>query len=395
MPCVFPVLSLKALALAHAGAKEHRQQRIDALAYTAGVILAFAGLAAALLALRAAGRAVGWGFQLQNPIVVTVLAYLLFALGLSMSGVFSFGTRWMGIGQRLTELGGVRGSFFTGVLAVVVASPCTVPFMGAATGFALTQPPALALLVFVALGLGLAAPFLLLGFVPALGARLPRPGAWMDTFKQLLAFPLYLSSAWLVWVLARQVGADGAGVALFGLVLIALSLWSAGRHAPIFHVISIVAVIAALALLGTAPLRSTSAPTTMTAAGGVQPYSADRLAKLRAQHRIVFVNFTADWCLTCKVNESVALESARVQDAFRTHNVVWLEGDWTRYDPSITQVLQQFGRSGVPLYLLYDGDSTPRVLPQLLTPDVVLEALGALPLASGGTTPSAAPQPPA
>jgi thiol:disulfide interchange protein DsbD len=345
--------------------------------------------------LRAAGRAVGWGFQLQNPIVVTVLAYLLFALGLSMSGVFSFGTRWMGIGQRLTELGGVRGSFFTGVLAVVVASPCTVPFMGAATGFALTQPPALALLVFVALGLGLAAPFLLLGFVPALGARLPRPGAWMDTFKQLLAFPLYLSSAWLVWVLARQVGADGAGVALFGLVLIALSLWSAGRHAPIFHVISIVAVIAALALLGTAPLRSTSAPTTMTAAGGVQPYSADRLAKLRAQHRIVFVNFTADWCLTCKVNESVALESARVQDAFRTHNVVWLEGDWTRYDPSITQVLQQFGRSGVPLYLLYDGDSTPRVLPQLLTPDVVLEALGALPLASGGTTPSAAPQPPA
>jgi thiol:disulfide interchange protein DsbD len=385
MPCVFPVLSLKALSLAHAGAKEHHERRVDALAYTAGIVLSFAALAALLLTLRAAGRAVGWGFQLQSPPFVALLAYLMFALGLSMSGVFTFGTRWMGTGQRLTELGGARGSFFTGVLAAVVASPCSAPFMGTATGFALAQSSLVAIAIFIALGIGLAAPFLLIGFVPALGARLPRPGAWMETLKQALAFPLYLTSAWLIWVLARQVGADAAGLALGGLVSIAFGLWLTNRNGgAIVRLVSAISMLAALAVLASPVLRTeerasngvASAPSVGTEPR-IEPYSDTRLAELRAQHRIVFVNFTADWCLSCKVNERFTLRSQRVRDAFAAADVVWLEGDWTRYDPAITRVLQSFGRSGVPLYLLYIDDERPLVLPQMLTPHIVINALKA------------------
>jgi thiol:disulfide interchange protein DsbD len=383
MPCVFPVLSLKALALAHAGAKEHHERRVDALAYTAGIVFSFAALAALLLALRTAGRAVGWGFQLQSPPFVALLAYLMFALGLSMSGVFAFGTRLMGSGQRLTELGGARGSFFTGVLAAVVASPCSAPFMGTATGFALAQSSFVAIAIFVALGIGLAAPFLLIGFVPALGARLPRPGAWMETVKQALAFPLYLTSAWLVWVLARQVGADAAGLALGGLVLIAFGLWLTSRNdGAIVKLLSAISMLAAVALIASPVLRTDErapigiAPTsTASTELRIEPYSDARLAELRAQHRVVFVNFTADWCLSCKVNERFTLHSQRVRDAFAAANVTWLEGDWTRYDPAITRVLQNFGRSGVPLYLLYTNGDQPQVLPQVLTPAIVIQAL--------------------
>ncbi len=379
MPCVFPVLSLKALALAHAGAKEHHERRVDALAYTAGIVLSFAALAALMLALRAAGRAVGWGFQLQSPSFVALLAYLMFALGLSMSGVFAFGTRWMGTGQRLTELGGARGSFFTGVLAAVVASPCSAPFMGTATGFALAQSPVIAILIFVALGVGLAAPFLLIGFVPALGARLPRPGAWMETVKQVLAFPLYITSVWLIWVLARQAGADAAGLALAGLVLIAFGLWLTSRSDGIAaKLLAAASMLGAIALTASPMLRQgepASVNTASASSSTIEPYSDARFAELRAQHRIVFVNFTADWCLSCKVNERFTLRSQRVHDAFAAENVAWLEGDWTRYDPVITQVLQRFGRSGVPLYLLYTDSEQPQVLPQVLTPDIVIEAL--------------------
>lgn len=377
MPCVFPVLSLKALALAHAGAQEHHERRRDALAYTAGVLLSFIAVAGVLLALRAGGQAFGWGFQLQSPPFVAFLAYLMFAVGLAMSGVATFGTRLMGAGQSLTELGGVKGSFFTGVLAVLVASPCTGPYMAAALGYALTQPAALALLVFTALGLGLALPFLLIGFVPAFSRWLPRPGAWMETFKQILAFPMYLTSAGLIWVLARQAGADGAGLVLLGLVLIAYAFWAINRSTRLgARVTAALAGLIALALLATPAVRSAQAGAPATLGAGIEPYSGQRLAELRAQHRTVFVNFTADWCITCKVNERVTLDSARVRDAFAAAHVARLEGDWTRYDPAITAVLEDYGRSGVPLYLLYvDGQVRAQVLPQVLTTDDLIAAL--------------------
>jgi thiol:disulfide interchange protein DsbD len=384
MPCVFPVLSLKAMSLAHSGAQQGAERKRDALAYAAGVIVAFLAIAALLIGLRAGGAAFGWGFQLQSPRFVGLLAYLMFALGLSMSGVFLIGTRWMGVGQSLAEIGGVRGAFATGVLAALVASPCSAPYMGVAIGYALTQPTAIALLVFVALGLGLASPFLLIGFVPQLGDRLPRPGKWMETFKQVLAFPLYLTSVWLIWVLARQTGADGAGLALLGLVLIGFAVWLSETSSRLLPRASAIATLAVavgllqLPSLNAEPATANAASAVAVTASGahpIEPFTEQRLAELRAQNRIVFVNFTADWCITCKVNERVALRSEKVQRAFAARDVVWLEGDWTRYDPAITRMLEHFRRSGVPLYLLYRGDGEPQILPQVLTPDIVVDAL--------------------
>ncbi len=377
MPCVFPVLSLKALSVANAGGHDAGRRRREALAYTAGVVAAFALVAAVLIALRAGGRELGWGFQLQSPPFVALLAELMFVLGLSMSGVVTFGTRFMGAGQKLTESSGLAGSFFTGVLAAVVASPCTAPFMGTALGFALGQPAAIALLVFAALALGMALPFLLIGFVPAVARVLPKPGIWMETFKQLLAFPLYVTAVWLVWVVARQSGADGAAVVLLAMVLLAFAIWMAGRATGrsgrgfAWTVAALALAMVALPVLRTTPVIASAA----TTASGVEAYSEARLAELRGQGRVVFVNFTADWCLTCKVNERVALASGSVRDAFRDRKVVWLEGDWTRYDPAITRVLAQYARSGVPLYLLFDGDKPAQVLPQILTPALVTSAL--------------------
>lgn len=375
MPCVFPVLSLKALALAQAGGASRTSQKLSALAYTAGVLTSFLAVAGLLLALRAGGASLGWGFQLQSPLFVAVLAYLLFVLGLSMSGMVEFGSRWMGAGQSLAAKPGHAGSFFTGVLAVVVASPCTAPFMGAALGFALTQPPVMSLAVFAALGLGLAAPFLLLGFVPALARRLPRPGAWMGTFRQVMAFPLYLTVAWLLWVLARQAGPDALGLALTGLVVLAFAVWLARgsrRLAP--------AVVGAVALLLLAhPLfrESTANVNAVTVADSDwQPYSATAVEAAAASGRTVFVNFTADWCLTCKLNERTTLSSTAVAQAFKSGNVALFKGDWTRRDPTITAALAAHERSGVPLYLLIrDGKTT--LLPQLLTPGIVTDALAA------------------
>jgi thiol:disulfide interchange protein len=375
MPCVFPVLSLKALSVLQNRGHSAQRQRGHALAYTAGVILSCVAVAVALLALRAGGEAIGWGFQLQSPVFVAALAYLMFAVGLSMSGAVEFGTRFMGIGQALTEGQGYASSFFTGVLATVVASPCTAPFMGTALGYALTQPPLLSLSVFVALGLGLALPFLLLGFFPRLAAFLPRPGAWMETFKQLMAFPLYLSVAWLVWVLAHQTSADGAGIVLIGLVLIAFALWLWNRRGLLATVLQCAALIGAALLLTHPLLTQTPAKANPAAASDAGVYSADRLQQLRAQGRTVFVDFTADWCITCKVNEHGVLNGSRVQEAFAAHNVATLIGDWTRSDPAITAVLEQFGRSGVPLYLVYVNGGEAKVLPQILTPDAVISAL--------------------
>ncbi|NGY06038.1 protein-disulfide reductase DsbD family protein [Solimonas terrae] len=373
MPCVFPVLSLKALSLTRAG---REGQRAQSLAYSAGVILSCVGAAAAILALQRAGQAVGWGFQLQSPMFVGLLGYLLFALGLSLSGVATFGTSLMNVGQGLTEKKGLSGAFFTGVLAVVVASPCTAPFMGTALGYAVTQPPLLALTVFAVLGLGLALPFLVIGFVPGAARLLPRPGAWMERFKQLMAFPLYLSVVWLLWVLARQLDAGAAAQLMVGLVLIAFILWLWSAHGLIASLSKLAASALVVALLLTLPKPDTTAAAAVTdRALRSEAWSTQRVAELRGEGRTVFVDFTADWCLSCKVNERVALRSSRVEQAFRDDDVAVLVGDWTRADPAITAELARFKRNGVPLYLVYVHGGEPKVLPQLLTPDLVVDAL--------------------
>jgi len=373
MPCVFPVLSLKALAVMRANTSEG-EHRHHALAYTAGVLATFVGVASVLIALRLGGAALGWGFQLQSPLFVGILVYVLFILGLSMSGHLEIGGRLMGIGQSLTQRQGMAGSFFTGVLAVVVASPCTAPFMGTALGYALTQPPIVALLVFAVLGLGLALPFLLLGFVPKLAAWLPKPGAWMQTFRQLLAFPLYLTVVWLLYVLGGLTDRYGMALALVGLVLIGFAVWLASLKGRATHALAALATLAALAVFAHPALRGAGAPVASTA-GAPTAWSQEQFDTLRAQGRTVFVDFTADWCLTCKVNEKLALRSDKVQKAFAAHDVAYMVGDWTRTDPEITKVLQRYGRSGVPLYLISVNGGEPQVLPQLLTPDMVANAV--------------------
>jgi thiol:disulfide interchange protein DsbD len=374
MPCVFPVLAIKAVSVLESRRGDAAAERLHALAYTGGVVLSCIAAAAAILLLRAGGEQLGWGFQLQAPVFVGLLAYVMLALGLSLSGVVQFGTRLMGVGQQLVEQGGYAGSFFTGVLAVVVASPCTAPFMGTALGFALTQPVHISLLVFATLGLGLALPFLLLGFFPALGAWLPKPGAWMETFKQLMAFPLYLTGVWLLWVLGRQAGTDAVAIVLCGLVLLAFALWLWSGPSRLRQALALAAGLGALALLAH-PLVAVRSERAAAAPVTGEAWSAARVAELRAQGRIVFVNFTADWCITCKVNEKVVFASDDVRRVLADRDVVWLTADWTTPDPAISAELARHGRSGVPLYLLYGPHGEPEILPQVLTPAIVIDAL--------------------
>lgn len=372
MPCVLPILSLKALSLAESG-REGGDARRRALWYTAGVLVSFVAVGALAIALRAAGQALGWGFQLQQPWVVGLLAYVMFAVGLSLSGVFAIGHRLAGTGHGLASRRGPVGDFFTGVLAVVVASPCTAPFMGVALAYAFTAPTPLALLVFAVLGLGLALPFLLIGFVPALASRLPRPGAWMGTLKQVLAFPMYLTAVWLLWVLGKQRGIDAVGLALVGLVLLALGLWWFQRArfgvAPWQRVLALALAVSALvplAMLHRLPTETAAASTTE----GHAAYSAERLAALRAEGRIVFVDMTADWCVTCKANEKAVLDTPAFRELLATHDAVMMTGDWTNVDPAITAFLEAHGAVGVPLYVLYPrGGGAGEVLPTVLTQD--------------------------
>ena len=384
MPCVLPVLALKALGLASSG-ESPAKARAHALWYTAGVVLSFTALGAVALALREAGLALGWGFQLQQPVVVAGLALLMFAIGLSLSGVFQIGGSLAGVGQSLTRSSGPAGDFFTGVLAVVVAAPCTAPLMGAALAYAFAAPTAAALGVFIALGVGLSLPFLAIGFVPALGQWLPRPGAWMDTLKQALAFPMYLTAVWLVWVLAKQRGADAVGWVLGGAVVLALGLWLGefARYRPV----ALRLLAGALALAGLAALwpihQLASAHVAPAQAGveardGSQPWSAATLARLRAEGRVVFVNMTADWCVTCKANEKTVLATDAFAESLRQADAVYLKGDWTDVDPAITGYLREHGAVGVPFYAVYPaGGGEPVVLPNLLTPGIVSEALAA------------------
>ncbi|MBB5209718.1 protein-disulfide reductase DsbD family protein [Chiayiivirga flava] len=384
MPCVLPVLSLKALSLAASG-ESREKARAHALWYTFGVLASFAALGALALGLRQAGLALGWGFQLQQPLVVGLLAYLMAAIGLSLSGVFSIGAGWAGMGQSLTERSGPAGDFFTGVLAVIVASPCTAPFMGTALAFAFASGPVVAIAVFLALGLGLALPFLLIGFVPALATRLPKPGAWMETFKQLLAFPMYLTAAWLLWVLGKQRGVDAIGWALAGLVLLALALWWrerarwSGRRVQ--RALALLLAVAALWPLWQA--HRLTPPSSVPVADGTEPYSATRLAELREAGRTVFVNMTADWCVTCKANEKRVLDTDAFRAALAQRDAVYMKGDWTDVDPEITRFLEAHDSVGVPLYVVYtpaDTRGPGTVLPTVLTQ-------GAIDAALAGTAP--------
>lgn len=377
MPCVLPVLSLKAVSLLEGG--EHpAQRRRHAIAYTAGVLASFLALGAGILALRSAGHALGWGTQLQQPLLVAVLACVIFALGLSMSGVVQFGTSLGNTGSTLANRGGVAGDFFTGVLAVVVASPCTAPFMGGALAYAFAAPVAHALLVFLVLGVGLALPFLAIAYVPALARWLPKPGRWMETLKQVLAFPMYLTAVWLAWVLANQRGADAVGLLLVALVLLALTLWwferSRGRG-PSHHVLT-----ALLALLAMAPLyllaQLPPVAHTTTAQEGTVPYSPAKLAELRAANTPVFVDMTADWCITCKANEHAVLDGAAFHAALKRDGAIYMKGDWTNEDPAITAFLQHYHSPGVPLYVVFPkGGGEGRQLPTVLTTALVEQAL--------------------
>ncbi|TXN49255.1 thiol:disulfide interchange protein [Methylobacterium sp. WL30] len=384
MPCVFPVLSIKVLSLVRHSGEAPARVRLHGLAYTAGVLAAFLALAALLIALKAGGAGIGWGFQLQSPTVVAALAYLLFAMGLSLSGMLHLGGRLAGLGDGLTRRAGLQGSFFTGVLATVVATPCTAPFMGSAVGFALTQSTAAGLVVFASLGLGLALPFLALTLWPPALRALPRPGAWMDVLKQALAFPIYATVAWLVWVLAQQVGPQGLLAALIGLVLMGFAAWAweLGRDARPVRA-QLARGLAVLAVAGVAGLALTLdhdrvAPGAQARAEGIEPFTQARLDALLASGRPVFVDMTAAWCITCQVNERTSLGTAAVGAAMRARDVTYLRGDWTNQNPEITRLLERHGRSGVPLYLLYAGAGEPTVLPQILTEGTMLSALDAV-----------------
>jgi thiol:disulfide interchange protein DsbD len=371
MPCVFPVLAMKAMALAKLGGAARGAVRAEALGYTLGVLAGFLAIAGLMLGLRAAGAAAGWGFQFTWPAFVAGMAWLMLAVGLNLSGVFVLR------GPALA--GGHLGSFGTGLLAVVVATPCTAPFMATAIGAALTLPTAAVLGVFAAMGLGLALPYALLGVFPALAQALPRPGAWMERLKQFLAFPMYGAAAWLVWVLAQQTGPDGVLTALVGGVLVALAAWAygaaqqAGGTGRLGRATAAVSVIAALALL---PLLSTAPAASAAVSGNAEPWSAARVAELRAEGRPVFVNLTAAWCISCKVNERIALHTEATQRAMREAGIAQLTGDWTRGDAAITALLREHGRDGVPLYLLYPaGGGAALVLPQILTEGMLREAI--------------------
>jgi thiol:disulfide interchange protein DsbD len=387
MPCVFPVLSIKAAALAR-HVESPGKAAAEGLTFLIGCVLTFVVLAGALIVAQQAGQAVGWGFQLQSPGVVAALALLMLAIGLNLSGVFEIGLSVQGAGQGLAAQGGLVGAFFTGVLAVVVAAPCTAPFMAGAIGWAFTRPPLEALSVFVALGVGLAAPFVLVSLIPGLFKRLPRPGAWMEGLKKTLAFPMYGSAAWLAWVFVQQAGANGLALLFASAVFVAFAVWLFGVSQraskpwlPRLGAAAGLVIAVPLAVMGSAMTVSagisSGGPSPVSGIAS-EPWSPAKVDSLRAAGRPVFVDFTAAWCVTCQVNERTALATAGVADAFKRTNTAYLRADWTNRNSQIADALKAQGRAGVPLYLLYDTKGgEPQVLPQILTEGGVVTALNA------------------
>ncbi|MBN9490975.1 MAG: thioredoxin family protein [Alphaproteobacteria bacterium] len=379
MPCVFPVLAMKAASFVRLSGQARGEIRRDGIAYTAGVLVSFALMAGAVLAIRASVGEVSWGFQFQSPVFSLLVAYLFFVVGLNLSGVFEVSGRLAGLGQGLAGRSGIAGSFFTGVLAVVVATPCTAPFMAAALGFALSQPAPQTIAVLLAMGLGLALPYLALTFTPALQRMMPRPGVWMDRLRQFLAFPMYASAVWMIWVLTQQTGADGVLYALGGMILIAFAIWLlrfATAASPALWLRRGIAAVAVLLAFGAAwkledqpaAASASSGPSAGVNFEGWERFSRARLDEAVASRKPVFVDFTAAWCITCLVNERVALETADTRRAFERTGTVKLKGDWTNRDPEITALLKELGRAGVPLYLYWPaGAERPTILPQILT----------------------------
>jgi thiol:disulfide interchange protein DsbD len=375
MPCVLPVLFIKALGFARAAEMSRGEVREQGLLFLAGVLATFLALGGLVIALGA-----GWGFQLQSPPLVIGLAVLMVLIGLNLLGAFEFGGRLQGLGDGLASRGGRLGAFATGALAVVVATPCTAPFMGAAIGYALTQPPAVGLAIFMALALGFGLPVTALSFAPGLLRLLPKPGRWMVVLKQAFAFPIFATAVWLVWVATVQAGPSGALAAMVAILAAGFAIWllgltsASGRGARLASATAAALLVAAAAAFVIESATPSAQPTTQTA--GVEAWSPARVAALQAQGRPVFVNFTAAWCITCLANERVALSRDEVKQAFATLGVAYLKADWTKPDPAIEAALAEHGRAGVPLYLFYPPQkgAPPEVLPQLLSIDTVVSA---------------------
>jgi len=370
MPCVFPVISIKALSIAKSAHGERSAIKREAWLYTAGVIATFLLLTIMLLAFKAGGSEIGWGFQLQSPKVVAVLAVLLFVIGLNLLGLFEFGTGLQNTGSELSQKSGAAGSFFTGALAVIVATPCTAPMMAGAVGYALAAPAAVTVAVFMALAIGFALPFLLIAYVPGLLSKLPKPGPWMVRFKEILAFPMFAAAIWLVWVLSLQAGEDGVLYVLAAMLSAGFAIWCFKRKNGLSKSLGAIAIIAAIAL----PVSIF--PEQVNLAHETDAWSASRVSELQAEGRPIFVDFTAAWCVTCKVNEKVVLDQERTKKLFQETNTAFLIADWTNKNDVIAQELATYGRAGVPLYLVYHQNSVkPVILPQVLTYDVIKEAI--------------------
>ncbi len=389
MPCVFPVLSIKALKLCRMGDKHEREARIHGLLYTAGILVSFAFIAGVLMFFRQAGVHIGWGFQLQNSLVVLILSWLLFAIGMNLSGFFDVTGEITNTGAKWIKGSGYAASFFTGLLAAIVATPCTAPFMGAAIGFALTQSTPVSFGIFLFMGLGLALPYLLLSFVPALRGMIPKPGHWMKTFKEFLAFPMYGSAVWLVWVYTQQSSTMGVFSALGGMVSIAFAVWLF-RIAPeknpgkaILRAFAIFTIAFSLsAIIAEDRGQETPRPSVSIQNEQWESYTQSRFDELEKGDTPLFINMTAAWCITCKINERVALNTRETKKLFKDNSVKYLKGDWTNSDPDITDFLALYGRNGVPLYIYYGGRNQetgqrpePAILPQILTPGIMAQTM--------------------
>ena len=377
MPCVFPILSIKILSFIEQSQGSKEKLFHHGLVFSAGVLTTFLAVSALLIFLRASGEAIGWGYQLQSPWVVSLLIYLFVVIGIVFMGNIVLGSSFGNLGTLVQNQKDLTSSFFTGVLAVIVASPCTAPFMGPALGLALLQPGLKSIVIFLALGIGFSLPYLILSIYPQLLSKLPKPGEWMQTLKQIMAFPMWASALWLAWVLSSQVDMQSVFAVLLGALLIALGLWLMEKTQNSASILRRLTLIFSLGLMifSIWLLPITSDNNSPNLKNEENAFSVQKLNSLRSEQKMVFLNFTADWCITCKVNEAIALNQDKVKKVLDEKNIIYLKADWTRKDPEIASMLASYGRTGVPLYLLFPSQGDPIILPELLTEDLLLDFL--------------------